>query len=73
MFIALVNWDKCSGCGDCVRACPMDCFEMTAVGKPEIPRSTFCIDCSNCKEVCKENAIIVSMQWGGYQASKARS
>ena len=23
MFVALVNWDRCTGCGDCVSACPV--------------------------------------------------
>lgn len=66
MFIALVDWDKCSGCGECVQRCPANCFEMLN-GKSNAHRATSCMDCGNCKEQCPEKAIIISMGWGGYK------
>ena len=71
MFIALVNWDKCTGCGECVTACPVGCFKMTD-GKSEPHLSSNCIDCGTCKEVCQTDAIIISMGWGGYKWPKER-
>ena len=44
MFIAIVDWEKCAGCGDCIRACPVQCFEMQD-GKSLPSRSSYCIDC----------------------------
>ncbi|MBS1113912.1 MAG: 4Fe-4S ferredoxin [Nitrospirae bacterium] len=64
MFIALVDWDKCTGCGDCINACPVNCFEMSD-GKSLPHRSSYCIDCGTCKEVCPADAIIISIGWGG--------
>lgn len=65
MFIALVDWDKCTGCGDCVKSCPNTCFIMSPEGKSDAYRSSHCIDCGSCKEACRENAIIISIGWGG--------
>ena len=64
MFIALVDWDKCTGCGDCINACPVTCFKMTE-GKSEAHRSAYCINCGTCLEVCPAHAIVISMGWGG--------
>ena len=68
MFIAVVNWDKCTGCGDCVTACPVQCFEVSD-GKCWAMRATYCIDCGNCPEICPEDAIGIAVGWGG-QASR---
>ena len=64
MFIALVDWDKCTGCGDCVGVCPVNVFKMTG-DKSEPHRSTYCINCGNCLDACKAGAIIISIGWGG--------
>ncbi len=63
MYIALVNWDKCTGCGDCMAACPVKCFKMSE-GKSEPHRAAYCIDCGNCVKVCPTNAIAISFGWG---------
>lgn len=64
MYIALVNWDKCMGCGDCVGACPVQCFVMEG-DKSLAHRASYCIDCGTCLEVCPEDAIVISIGWGG--------
>jgi NAD-dependent dihydropyrimidine dehydrogenase PreA subunit len=61
VFIAIVDWEKCTGCGDCIRASPVQCFEMQD-GKSLPSRSSYCIDCGTCKEVCPVDAIIISIQ-----------
>jgi NAD-dependent dihydropyrimidine dehydrogenase PreA subunit len=71
MFIAVVNWDKCTGCGDCVPSCPVDCFEMSD-GKSLAFRASACIDCGTCVEVCPEDAIAISIGWGGLGAQRYR-
>ncbi len=63
MYIALVNWDKCTGCGDCIAACPVNCFKMSA-GKSDPYRAAYCIDCGNCAKICPTSAIVISFGWG---------
>ncbi|MBQ9459975.1 MAG: 4Fe-4S binding protein [Oscillospiraceae bacterium] len=50
-----VEPERCSGCGACVRACPMD---VRAVGDRE------CVSCGRCMDVCARKAI--SLKAGGY-------
>ena len=64
MFIAVVNWDKCTGCGDCVDACPVKCFEISD-GKCWAIRAAECIDCGNCPDICPDDAIGIAVGWGG--------
>jgi NAD-dependent dihydropyrimidine dehydrogenase PreA subunit len=64
VYIAIVDWDKCTGCGECVRACPVNVFEMSG-GKSLPERAAECINCGTCLEVCPEDAILISIGWGG--------
>lgn len=64
VFISLVDWDKCTTCGDCVKACPVNCFKVSD-GKIDAYRSSYCIDCGTCKEVCQSDAVTISIGWGG--------
>lgn len=64
MYIAVVNWNKCTGCGDCIGSCPVDCFVMED-GKSLPHLASHCIDCGSCLEVCPEDAIAISIGWGG--------
>jgi heterodisulfide reductase subunit A len=68
-----VNMDKCTGCGVCGRACPVEVidvfneklskFAATAVKYPQaVPlvyaiNKDYCIGCGICKGVCKANAV----------------
>ena len=47
---------RCSGCGDCVVACPTDCLEM-AGPLPWLPRPADCASCAACELVCPTGAI----------------
>ena len=64
MFVSLVNWEKCTGCGDCVTACPVQCFMMSD-GKSLPHRSSYCYDCGTCPDICPSDAITISIGWGG--------
>ncbi len=55
---AIIDAEKCSGCGDCVEACPLDAIaikEEKAVVDPET-----CGDCGACVDVCPTESITVS-------------
>ncbi len=67
-MIALILEDRCVGCGDCVRACPMDVFELSAPppgaaddvpAPPRIARQTDCQTCFLCELYCPTDAIYV--------------
>ena len=56
---------RCTMCGDCVTACPVDCHAVTADGH-RIERQD-CSACGGCAEVCPSQALEIS----GHQRSVA--
>ncbi len=54
---AIVDKETCSGCGDCVDACPLDAIEMQD-GKAVVDEDT-CGDCGACVDVCPTESITV--------------
>ena len=54
-----VNWERCIGCGQCVRACPVDVLRME--GKKAVARYVEeCMCCACCEDVCPTQAIYVT-------------
>ena len=51
-----VDYDRCSGHGECVDQCPSEVYELEN-GKAVPTGITDCIECCTCVEVCPENAI----------------
>ena len=54
--LPLLDDSRCTGCGDCVPACPTDCLEM-AGALPWLPRPQDCIHCTLCVLICPVEAI----------------
>ncbi len=52
---AVVDLEKCEGCGDCVDACPNEAIEIID-GKAKIDEEE-CIDCAACVDACPTEAI----------------
>lgn len=59
MFEVVVDKEKCTGCEECVAACPAQVFEM-ADGKSEVVEEEECLGCETCVEVCSDDAITVT-------------
>ncbi len=53
---AKVNAENCTGCGDCVQACPV---EGVVVLKDEkaVVNPDDCIECNACVDACSSNAM----------------
>jgi NAD-dependent dihydropyrimidine dehydrogenase PreA subunit len=47
---------RCTGCGDCVAVCPVDCLEMSGP-LPWLPRPADCVSCALCAVICPAQAI----------------
>ncbi len=59
-----VKEKKCTGCGICVTACPVEAI--TLVNKVAVINSEKCIGCADCIAACPENA--VKINWNADQA-----
>jgi NAD-dependent dihydropyrimidine dehydrogenase PreA subunit len=55
---AIVDAEKCSGCGECVESCPLDAIAMQEnVAKVD---DQACGDCGACIDACPTQSISVS-------------
>ncbi len=52
-----IDYHKCSGCGECVTACPLHVIEW--LDDSPIVITDGCIQCSSCTDVCEAGAILV--------------
>lgn len=50
-----VSIEKCIGCGECFRVCPMDAIEIE--DKKAVVNNEICVNCLSCIKVCKFNAL----------------
>lgn len=52
-----IDKDKCTGCGACEKACPMDIKHLDYASAGKRVMSTECIQCNTCLNVCPKEAI----------------
>ena len=55
---AIVDKEKCSGCGECIEACPLDAIAMQ--DSVAVVDETTCGDCGACIDVCPTESISVN-------------
>ena len=51
-----IDYDKCTGAGECVTACPVEIFEVKDA-KVAIKNLSECIECCACVNACPNGAI----------------
>lgn len=54
---AVVDKEKCEGCGDCVESCPNG--SITMEDNLAVVNQDECIDCAACVDACTKSAITV--------------
>jgi NAD-dependent dihydropyrimidine dehydrogenase PreA subunit len=58
--IEIVSDERCTRCNLCIRACPMDVFDLVPGGAPVIARQDDCQTCFICEAHCPADALYVS-------------
>jgi formate hydrogenlyase subunit 6/NADH:ubiquinone oxidoreductase subunit I len=54
--LPVLDETRCTGCGDCVLACPTECLERSGP-LPWLPRPRDCISCGVCVVICPADAL----------------
>jgi len=68
MIEILVDTEKCTGCGVCVKVCPKGpriyrIIEKNGRKVAEVLDTGFCIGCTLCAGACKPKAIWLERRW----------
>ena len=58
IYLVYVDPERCDGCEECWRYCPVDVFDVFHKASPARPRS--CLGCRTCEAVCKSKAIVIT-------------
>ena len=56
-MVAQVNKETCTGCGDCLEACPLDAIEIQ--DEIAVVDADTCGDCGACVDECPTESITV--------------
>ena len=54
--LPLLDWARCTACGDCVRVCASSALALVA-GRVEFVKPAACDYCGECEAICAESAI----------------
>lgn len=55
-IVIRIDYDKCTGAGACVEACPVDIYKVVD-GKAVAENVEECVECCACVSACPNNAI----------------
>ncbi len=58
VYLIHVDQDRCDGCEECIKFCPVEVFDFSTKAIPARPQN--CLGCGTCVAVCKSKAIILT-------------
>lgn len=58
-MVAIIDKEKCDGCGTCVEACPSEAISIGDDEKAKVNEEE-CVDCESCVDECPNQAISMS-------------
>lgn len=58
-MVAVIDKEKCDGCGTCVEACPSEAISIGDDEKAKV-NAEECVDCESCVDECPNQAISMS-------------
>jgi len=60
VYLVEIDPELCSGCGQCVEACPAQILGLGEDGKAEVSGDpTECLGCESCTVICEQGAVKV--------------
>jgi NAD-dependent dihydropyrimidine dehydrogenase PreA subunit len=66
-FLPVIHEENCTGCGQCVNACPVEAMSLVSANDPLKPkrkkaalREEICLGCGLCVKACQENHVVLT-------------
>jgi NAD-dependent dihydropyrimidine dehydrogenase PreA subunit len=59
MYVIVIDYEKCNGCGECVSICPVEIYKREG-DRVVVGNTDECSGCQSCISVCEPQAIAIS-------------
>ena len=59
MYLVTIDAEECSGCGQCVSACPSQIISLVEAKAQVTGDTSECLGCESCVVICDRNAVAV--------------